>query len=97
VVAKYASRKGDPLNLCLPQDADGDALGDALAPSFARAEGETRTLECAAWLTLFAEASAISDDDRLPAAAKSAPSMHCTRRSRRTRRRWDSKRCPRFD
>jgi len=46
-----------------------DALGDALAPSFARAEAETRTLECAAWLTLFAEASAISDDDRLAAAA----------------------------
>jgi hypothetical protein len=46
-----------------------DALGEALAPAFARAEAETRTLECAAWLTLFAEASAISDDDRLPAAA----------------------------
>jgi hypothetical protein len=46
-----------------------DALGEALAPALARAEAETRTLECAAWLTLFAEASAISDDDRLPAAA----------------------------
>jgi hypothetical protein len=46
-----------------------DALGEALAPAFARADAETRTLECAAWLTLFAEASAISDDDRLPAAA----------------------------
>jgi hypothetical protein len=46
-----------------------DALGEALAPAFARAGGETRSLECAAWLTLFAEASAISDDDRLPAAA----------------------------
>jgi hypothetical protein len=47
----------------------GDALGEALAPSFARAGSETRPLECAAWLTLFAEASAISEDDRLPAAA----------------------------
>lgn len=46
-----------------------DALGEALAPALARAEAETRTLERAAWLTLFAEASAISEDDRLPAAA----------------------------
>ena len=46
-----------------------DALGEALAPALARAAAETRSLECAAWLTLFSEASAISDDDRLPSAA----------------------------
>jgi len=46
-----------------------DALGDALAPAFACADAETRSLERAAWLTLFAEASAISDDERLLAAA----------------------------
>jgi hypothetical protein len=46
-----------------------DALGEALAPALARAEAETRTLACAAWLTLFAETSAISDDDRLATAA----------------------------
>ncbi|MBI3493390.1 MAG: hypothetical protein HY047_16660, partial [Acidobacteria bacterium] len=48
-----------------------DALGEALAPAFERAEAETDGLERAAWLTLFVEASAISDDDRLPAAAAS--------------------------
>jgi hypothetical protein len=47
----------------------GDALGDALAPALARAAAETRSLECAAWLTLLSEAGAISDDERLAAAA----------------------------
>lgn len=54
--------------LATDRDDLRDALGDALAPAFAHAARETRGLECAAWLTLFAEASAISDDDRLPSA-----------------------------
>lgn len=77
LVRAPADRAADPATLTfllrqyLATDRDDlrDALGVALAPAFARAEAETRSLECAAWLTLFAEAGAISDDDRLPAAA----------------------------
>lgn len=47
----------------------GDALGAALADALARYAGESGTIARAGWLRLFAEAAAISDDERLADAA----------------------------
>lgn len=58
------------------RDAVRDALGEALAPSFTRADAATTVAERAAWLILFAEVRAISDDDRLtPIASRLAASL----------------------
>jgi hypothetical protein len=50
-------------------DQVGDPLGLALASALDGASALEGTLERSAWLSLFAEAAAISADDRLPAAA----------------------------
>jgi hypothetical protein len=47
-----------------------DALGIALAQALESASREASVVERAAWLTLFAEAAAIADDDRILAAAQ---------------------------
>ena len=47
----------------------GDAVGGALAGALPRGTGERDVIARAEWLTLFAEATALSDDERLVAAA----------------------------
>jgi hypothetical protein len=47
----------------------GEAIGGALAGALARGAGEPDVTARAAWLTLFAEATALSDDERLLTAA----------------------------
>jgi len=47
----------------------GEALGPALAAALDGVHSLDRSIERSAWLSLFVEAAAISDDDRLPAAA----------------------------
>jgi hypothetical protein len=47
-----------------------DALGIALARALERAADEPGIVERAAWLTLFVEATAIAEDDRVAAAAQ---------------------------
>jgi hypothetical protein len=48
----------------------GDALGTALADALARYADDSGTLARAGWLRMFAEAAAISDDERLADAAR---------------------------
>ena len=48
----------------------GEVLGAALAEALARYTAEADTIARAGWLRLFAEAAAISDDERLAAAAQ---------------------------
>jgi hypothetical protein len=57
--------------LASESDAVGDALGIALAHALERAAHDARLIDRAAWLTLFAEATAIADDDRIAPAAQS--------------------------
>jgi len=51
-------------------DQAHDALGIALAHALERAADEPTIVERAAWLTLFVEATAIAEDDRIAAAAQ---------------------------
>ena len=51
-------------------DESRDALGIALAHALERAADEPIIVERAAWLTLFVEATAIAEDDRIAAAAQ---------------------------
>jgi hypothetical protein len=51
-------------------DQARDALGIALAHALERAADEPSGVERAAWLTLFVEAAAIAEDDRIAAAAQ---------------------------
>ena len=57
--------------LASERDEVRDALGIALADALERAAHEARLIDRAAWLTLFVEATAIADDDRIAAAAQS--------------------------
>jgi hypothetical protein len=51
-------------------DEARDALGIALASALERASDEPSIVERAAWLTVFVEATAIAEDDRIGAAAQ---------------------------
>ena len=57
--------------LASESDEVRDALGIALAHALERTEHDERLVDRAAWLTLFVEATAIADDDRIAAAAQS--------------------------
>ena len=52
------------------RDEVRDALGIALAHALERAAHDAGIVDRAAWLTLFVEATAIADDDRVAAAAR---------------------------